>query len=237
MKKKLILIALLVIVAISALLFSGCEAFLEWLNEDENPNNGNPNNGNGGNGSIVTNLVPLNHIRAPAMAGATLTICSANPARPVTLTRGTSGDLFTVPNGATLIFKDIIIDGGGADAWGGAVINMTGGKIIGNNASSGTELRLASSSGGATFNQSGGLVAGIGANINAIISISSSTYNLNTASPNNAVVIAWNRATGTLNYTVGSSTDLTVSAGAAATWVNQGGVLGISYANGANTGG
>jgi len=56
------------------------------------------------------------------------------------------------------------------------------------------------------------------------------------------VVIAWNRASGTLNYTVGTSTDITVSAGATATWANQSGALsseaglGISYANGSNTG-
>jgi len=68
------------------------------------------------------------------------------------------------------------------------------------------------------------------------------TYNLNTSSPNNAVIIAWNRPSGTLNYTVGSSTDLAVDPNTIATavWANQSGVLsseaglGISCANGTN---
>jgi hypothetical protein len=38
------------------------------------------------------------------------------------------------------------------------------------------------------------------------------------------------------NYTVGSSTNLTVSSGATAVWANQGGLLGISYARGSNRG-
>jgi CubicO group peptidase (beta-lactamase class C family) len=59
-----------------------------------------------------TITVPMNNIRAPARAGATLTIRSADPSRPVTLTSGVTGDLFTVPSGATLIFRDIIIDSG-----------------------------------------------------------------------------------------------------------------------------
>jgi hypothetical protein len=69
-----------------------------------------------------------------------------------------------------------------------------------------------------------------------VSAVVSGTYNFNTASPNNAVIIAWNRPAGTLNYTPGSSTNLTVSSGAAATWANQGGILGISYTNGSNTG-
>jgi len=130
--------------------------------------------------------------------------------------------------------------GGGIAAWGGAVINMSGGEIIGNTAPSGNELRLSNSGGSSTFNQSGGLVSGIGANISAIISIAGSTHNLNTSedSPNNAVIIAWNRPAGNppFSYTSGTSADLTLSAGATATWANQSDILSISYANGSNTG-
>jgi len=363
----------------------------------------------------LTIEAPINHIRAPARAGATLTIRSANPARPVTLTRGTSGDLFTVPNGVTLIFKDIIIDGGGnilfsaeddddddddeegegavavavantnvdeegnpltkpatvvagtlvrvnaggtfimessavlrnninsgnggsvfvntngtftmnsgeiinntgkdgggvyvarggkftmnageisgntASSGGGvmlyngaftlnggkitgntaintgggvraplansvftmtggeisgntagthggglrlsdrATFNMTGGIIIGNtSAGNGNGVAIATT--GTTFNLNGGVVAGVGRNIAAVIS---GTHHLNKAAPSNAVIIAWNRPTGALNYITGSNTHLTLSSGATATWLNQDSSLGISYTNGANTG-
>jgi len=86
---------------------------------------------------------------------------------------------------------------------------------------------------GSTFTMTGGAVAGTGT---AITNIVSGRHNLNTVAPNNAVIIVRNRASGTLDYTVGTSANLSLSAGAAATWANQGGVLGISYANGANTG-
>jgi len=332
-----------------------------------------------GNIEVVVNedftLNQLVSIEAPWTAGVTLTIRSANPARPVTITRGVSGNLFTIANGATLIMRDIIIDGGkdgafansggGTLVWansgtfimnagailrnnintttshpgggvftygsgtftinggvitgnsavsngggvyiygtgsftmnggeisgntagangggviaastftmnggqisgntagntGGGVYNtapftMTGGKITGNTSAStgggvittnaftmsGGEISGNSASGGngvrvsggsAVFNLNGGVVAGTGTNIAAIIS---GTYNLNTASPNNAVIIAWNRPSGTLNYIVGTNTNLTVSAGGTASWANQNGTLGISYANGANRG-
>jgi hypothetical protein len=107
---------------------------------------------------------------------------------------------------------------------------MSGGVISGNTAGgNGNGVRRDSG----TFNLNGGAVAGTGSNLTAVIS---GTYNLNAASPNNAVIIAWNRPIGTLNYNAGSSTDLTVSSGATAVWANQGGLLGISYANGSNTG-
>ena len=298
-----------------------------------------------GNMEIVVNEnITLNNpinIEAPWTAGAALTIRSANRARPVTLTRGTSGDLFTVSSGATLIFRDIIIDGGsgasgrsgGAFAnngggtlvrvnggsftmnagavlrnnansgstsaanGGGVVVNgntaaftMSGGEIIGN--TSGFEAGGVYVNSGSTFTMTGGKINGNTANNNpggvyvrdstftmrggeiigntsatisgvrvlrstftltggvvagtgtAITNVVNGTYNLNTASPKNAVVIAWNRASGTsseasrgtLNYTAGSNTHLTLSQGATATWANQGGVLGISYANGSNKG-
>jgi len=55
------------------------------------------------------------NIPRPATPGAKITIRSANPSRPVTLTRGTSGSLITVSDGATLILENIIIDGGGSN--------------------------------------------------------------------------------------------------------------------------
>ena len=339
-----------------------------------------------GNMEIVVNenftLNQLISIEAPWTAGAALTIRSANPARPVTITRGVSGNLFTIANGAEVIFRDIIIDGGGASSgafadngggtlvrvnggtftmdagtvlrnninmannadggavtvtgtgaftmnggeiignsaqrdgggviiassstfnmnggeisgnsaqrdgggvrmssgtftmqngrisgntanlggggasvsgsssvfnfiggsingntsvtnpgggiamWSSATVNMSGGEIIGNNAPDGTGVRRSSG----TFNLSGGVVAGTGRNIAAVVN---GTHHLNTASPNNAVIIAWNRPAGTLNYTAGSNTHLIVSAGATATWANQSGVMGISYTNGTNRG-
>jgi hypothetical protein len=107
---------------------------------------------------------------------------------------------------------------------------MSGGVISGNTAGgNGNGVRRDSG----VFNLNGGVVAGNGV---AITNVISGTYNLNNASPNNAVIIAWNRPAGTPNYTVGSSTNLTVSSGATATWANQNGVLGISYARGLNTG-
>jgi len=287
------------------------------------------------NMEIVVNenftLNQLTSIEAPWTAGSALTIRSANPARPVTITRGVSGNLFTIANGAAVIFRDIIIDGGGAfadngggtlvringgsftmnagavlrnnansgstsAANGGAVVlnsstatftmsggeitgntsgneaggvyvnsgstfTMSGGKINGNTANNnpgGVYVRdsIFTMSGGeiigntsasisgvrvlrSTFTITGGVVAGAGRNIAAVVN---GTHNLNTASPNNGVIIAWNRPSGNIpNYTAGTNTDLTVSAGASATWANQGGVsseavLGVSYTNGSNTG-
>jgi hypothetical protein len=129
------------------------------------------------------------------------------------------------------------ISGNTAAANGGGVLlatsgtfTMTGGVISGNTAGgNGNGVRRDSGA----FNLNGGTVAGIGTNVSAVVS---GTHNLNTASPNNAVIIAWNRPAGTPNYTPGSSTDLTVSSGATAVWANQGSLLGISYANGSNRG-
>jgi hypothetical protein len=106
---------------------------------------------------------------------------------------------------------------------------MSGGEITGNTSASISGVRVLRS----TFTITGGVVAGTGS---ALANVVNGTYNLNTASPNNAVIIAWNRPAGTFNYTVGSSTNLTVSAGGTATWANPNGVLGISYTNGANRG-
>jgi len=127
-------------------------------------------------------------------------------------------------------------DGGGVLVAGsGSAFTMNGGEISGNTAGgNGSGIRRANG----TVNLNGGVVAGTGRNAAAVVS---GTHNLNKASPSNAVIIAWNRPSGTLNYTAGSNTHLTVSSGATATWANQGGVsgeagLGISYRNGSNTG-
>jgi hypothetical protein len=53
------------------------------------------------------------------------------------------------------------------------------------------------------------------------LAVMSGAYNLNAASPNNAVIIAWNRPAGTLNYNAGTNTNLTVSQGASAVRANQ----------------
>jgi len=122
-------------------------------------------------------------------------------------------------------------DGGGILVGGsGGTFTMTGGEISGNTTGrNGSGIRRANG----TVNLSGGVVAGTGRNVAAVVS---GTHHLNGAAPRNAVIIAWARPTGTLNYTQGSNTHLTLSAGATATWANQGGVLGISYTNGANRG-
>jgi hypothetical protein len=121
-------------------------------------------------------------------------------------------------------------NGGGVLLATSGTFTMTGGVISGNTAGgNGNGVRRDSGN----FNLNGGAVAGVGTNVSSVVS---GTYNLNTASPNNAVIIAWNRPAGTPNYTAGSNTNLTVSAGGTAVWENQGGLLGISYANGSNTG-
>jgi len=144
-----------------------------------------------------------------------------------------SNSVFNFIGGSISGNTSVTNPGGGIAMWSSATVTMSGGEIIGNNAPSGNGVRRA----GGTFNLNGGAIAGTGANISAIMS---GTYNLNAASPNNAVIIAWNRPSGasggTLNYTVGANTNLTVSAGGTATWQNQNGVLGISYTNGANRG-
>ena len=159
---------------------------------------------------------------------------SGNTADRVGGGAGVSGSTVFNINGGTISGNVATASyGGGIAIWGSAVITMSGGEISGNTAPTGNGARRAEG----TFNLNGGVVAGTGT---AITNVVSGTYNLNTASPNNAVIIAWNRPSsasgGTLNYTVGANTNLTVSAGASATWANQSGILGISYTNGANRG-
>jgi hypothetical protein len=135
-------------------------------------------------------------------------------------------------NGGKISGNTANTDGGGVLVSGGGTFAMSSGEISGNTAArNGSGVRVTGT--GSVFNISGGVVAGAGANVSAVVS---GTYNLNTAAPRNAVILAWNRPAGTPNYTVGSSTNLTVSSGATAVWANQGGILGVSYNHGTNRG-
>ncbi|MDR3012349.1 MAG: hypothetical protein LBU70_03975, partial [Chitinispirillales bacterium] len=114
-------------------------------------------------------------INTPVAAGTTLTIRSANPSAPAVLTRGIEGDLFTVPNSATLILENIIIDGGGngdfTETGGGTLVRVnTGGTFIMN---TGAVLRNNVNTGdgggvhvrnGATFTMNGGEISSNTAN-------------------------------------------------------------------------
>jgi hypothetical protein len=152
---------------------------------------------------------------------------------------GYGGGLFSTGNfsfimtGGKINGNTTVNSGGGVYVNGTNSFTMTGGEISGNTASSSNGVRTNTN---AVFNQYGGVVAGTGRNTSAVVSSASSSGHNTNGAPNNAVIIAWNRPSGTFNYTVGNSTDLTVSSSAKATWANQGGLLGISYANGSNTG-
>ena len=113
---------------------------------------------------------------SPRTAGITLTIRSANPNTPVTISRGASGHLFTVPNRTTLILRDIIIDGGSAsnggdfaENGGGALVRVNGGTfamntgaVLRNNASmaNNADGGAVTVSGAGTFTMSGGTISG-----------------------------------------------------------------------------
>ncbi|MCL2207757.1 MAG: T9SS type A sorting domain-containing protein [Fibromonadales bacterium] len=114
-------------------------------------------------------LDQLISIPAPAAAGITLTIRSANPAAPVILKRGVSGDLFTVPSNTSLIFEEIIIDGdkdgefangGGSlvSVYGGGTLTMKEGAVVCNNSSYNNGGGVSVGSG--TFIMSGGSISG-----------------------------------------------------------------------------
>jgi hypothetical protein len=110
-------------------------------------------------------------VPAPASgSGATLTIRSANPAAPVTLTRGIAGNLFTLASGRALVLRDIIIDGGRnggfADNGGGALVWINGGTLAVNDGAvlrnnthtgdgGGVDVR-----GGGTFTMNNGEISG-----------------------------------------------------------------------------
>jgi len=140
-----------------------------------------------------------------------------------------TGSVFTL-SGGEISGNTASVNGAGVVVSSGT-FNMNGGQIFGNNTKgSGTGVRRA----GGTVNLNGGVVAGDGRNVAAVVS---GTHHLNSAVPRNAVIIAWNRPAGNIpNYSAGANTNLTVSAGASASWQNQSGSLGVSYTNGSNTG-
>ncbi|MDR3000221.1 MAG: hypothetical protein LBU89_03060, partial [Fibromonadaceae bacterium] len=196
------------------------------------------------------------------VAGKTLTIRSANSDEAVTLERGVSYDLFTILSGATLIFENIVIDGGRDDKFttnsgllvsvgnGGSFI-MNNDAVIRNNAFSAVQVvggtftmnggavhdngngsQIWSNSDGA-FTINGGIVFGTGTNVNVIIS--GGAYNLN-----NGVIVAWNKPTGNgpFVYIEGTSNHLIVSPteGVTVLWAIENGKFGVSYKNGDSRG-
>jgi hypothetical protein len=166
--------------------------------------------------------------------GKTLTIRSANPTEPVTLTRGVSGNLFTIPSNARLILEDIVIDG---DRYGifatssGSLVRINSGSLTMNN---GAVVRNNMGSGvfrqSGTVNLNGGVIFGIGTNVDAVVS---GTYTLN-----NGVVIAWNRPSSNspFVYIENKNNGLAMQPTGAAVWAIEGGKSGIAYKNGDNEG-
>ena len=73
-------------------------------------------------------------VPAPATGGKSLTIKSTSASSPFTLTRGATGNLFTIVYGATLILEDIIIDGDKngsfASDGGGSLVKIVGSCVI-----------------------------------------------------------------------------------------------------------
>jgi len=137
-------------------------------------------------------------------------------------------------NGGKITGNTADVNAGGAYISGAnTVFTMNGGEIIGNTAPTGNGINRASG----TVNLNGGVVAGTGANITAVIN---GTHNLNKGegTPSNAVIFAWNKPAGAGPhiYELGSSTNITVSAGATAVWATKDGKIGISYKNNDNEG-
>jgi len=165
-------------------------------------------------------------IPSPETAGITLTIRSANPADPVALIRGTSGDLLTVSIMATLILEDIIIDGdkdGDFEDGGGSLINaneggtlvMNDGAILCNNHALygggvmvfGTFIMTGGEISGNTANITNGvyvntdgafhLIGGVVAGTGTgVDDVVAGDYHFNAEAPANGIVIAWNRPDG-----------------------------------------
>jgi hypothetical protein len=149
--------------------------------------------------------------------------------------------------------------GGGGVSVGQAEFTMTGGKIIGNTvlASSpntpnngGGGLRVNSTRG--KFTMTGGEISGNTADNGANVFVNTGTFlitagtgavidgstDYNESATTYPIIIKWNKpSTGPLAYTENTTTDLTVEpAGATAVWAIADSKLGISYANGTNTG-
>jgi len=123
-------------------------------------------------------LSTLLSIPTPTTAGRTLTIRSVNPNAPITLTRGVSGNLFTVRDHATLILENIIIDGGHnnnfTDDGGGPLVQVNnGGILVMNNGAivqNNRNNRFEFSRGGGVVVQAGGTFTMLGGEIRDNIS-------------------------------------------------------------------
>ncbi|MCL2689492.1 MAG: hypothetical protein FWE57_06560 [Chitinispirillia bacterium] len=110
-------------------------------------------------------LDALVEIPTPNTAGRTLTIRSKTPLAPVVLTRGVSGNLFTVAANATLILESIIIDGdkeGDFEDGGGSLVFVNGGTLVMDNGAVVRNNTFAQSMVilDGTFNMNGGKISG-----------------------------------------------------------------------------
>jgi hypothetical protein len=126
-------------------------------------------------------------------------------------------------------------NGGGVFVANGGDFVMTGGKITGNTANTNPADGVRSQ--GLDFLMIGGVVTGTGMGTYGVILGTVAFSN-----DGNGMIIAWNKpeGDGPFNYNEGSTDDLTITAHPAATatavWAVDGGILGVSYANGDNTG-
>ncbi|MDR3012158.1 MAG: M6 family metalloprotease domain-containing protein [Chitinispirillales bacterium] len=88
----------------------------------------------------------LVNVPTPRIEDITLTVRSEESTMPAILTRGISGDLFTVFAGGTLVLEDVVIDGDFDDDADGALVRinpdaafiMNDGAVVRNNVSSGS---------------------------------------------------------------------------------------------------
>ncbi|MDR2732206.1 MAG: hypothetical protein LBB36_03205, partial [Fibromonadaceae bacterium] len=132
---------------------------------------------------------------------------------------------FTMTDGAKIRNNT----GAGVFMYTGDVI-MNGGEISGN-----SSYGMSKTSG--TFTINSGVVAGTGTSVTSVIN---GSYTLSPA-PANGIIIAWNKPTGTIEYLLGSTTNIvtnpiTPTDGITAVWAYNEGKSGIAYANGTNTG-
>jgi len=136
----------------------------------------------------------------------------------------------------------ILNDGTGTVEITGGTVECTGVnndvKTV-NNASTGTVSIsggiISTKTGYAVYNASTGAVAVSGGLLFAYSAATDVIYGAEISG--NAVIMKWNEAVGRSEYTLGTKTDISVlPATATAEWSKMGGFIGISYANGENTG-
>jgi hypothetical protein len=110
----------------------------------------------------VDQNITLGSLTVPAnVNGKTLTIKSINPMQPITLLRGSSGYLFTVPANARLILEELIIEGDESDASllmvdGGSLVMKNGAVVCNNNTYRGGGVFVNNG----TFTMDGGKISG-----------------------------------------------------------------------------